>query len=150
MRKIESLAIGRAASLSCVRESATSWSSSANTLAAFKQFYEPYKVKDHGAILESLRQPQDLWTAANIHVAVMMVNTAQLGGLPPPKTYVDLLESKYKGKVIIADPANSSTAYTILWGIEKMLGADGLKALAKNIKVTASAPTVSAGAIIPQ
>ena len=121
------------------------WSSSANTLGAFKQFFEPYRVTDQAAILESLRQPQDLWTAGNIHVAVMMVNAAQLGGLPAPKAYADLFDPKYKGKVIIADPANSSTAYTILWGIEKMLGADGLKALAKNIKVTASAPTVLRG-----
>jgi iron(III) transport system substrate-binding protein len=118
------------------------WTSSANTLGAFKQFYEPYKVKDADAILPALRHPENLWTAANMHVAVLMVNTAQLGGLPAPKTYAELLDPKYKGKMIIADPANSSTGYTILWGIDKMLGADGLKALANNIKQTASAPTV--------
>jgi iron(III) transport system substrate-binding protein len=71
-----------------------------------------------------------------------MVNTKQLGGLPAPRTYADILHPRFKGKLIIADPANSSTAYTILWGIERMLGADGLKALAQNIRVTASAPTV--------
>ena len=118
------------------------WTSSANTLGAFKQFYEPYKVKDADAILPALRHPENLWTAANMHVAVLMVNTAQIGGLPAPKTYADLLDPKFKGKLIIADPANSSTGYTILWGIEKLLGADGLKALANNVKQTASAPTV--------
>ena len=118
------------------------WTSSANTLGQFKQLFEPYKVKDLGALMPELRQPQDLWTAANLHVVVMMVNTAHLGGLPVPKTYADILDPKYKGKLMVADPANSSTAYTILWGIEKMCGADGLKALANNIKVTASAPTV--------
>ena len=118
------------------------WSSSANTLGAFKQFFEPYKVKDQGAIPAALRHPQDLWTAANLHVAVLMVNKSQLGGLPPPATWADVLDPKFRGKLIIADPANSSTAYTILWGVEKMLGAEGLKALANNVKVTASAPTV--------
>lgn len=118
------------------------WTSSANTLGQFKQLFEPYKVKDLAAIPANLHQPESLWTAGNIHLAVMMVNTAQLGGLPVPKTYADILDPKFKGKLIIADPANSSTAYTILWGIEKQLGADGLKALANNIKVTASAPTV--------
>ena len=118
------------------------WSSSANTLGAFKQLFEPYRVADQAAILPSLRHPQDLWTAANMHVAVVMLNKNQLGGLPEPKAWADLLDPKFKGKLIIADPANSSTAYTILWGIEKLLGGDGLKQLAANIKVTASAPTV--------
>lgn len=118
------------------------WTSSANTLGQFRQLFEPYKVKDIAAIPAELHQPQDLWTAANVHLVVMMVNTAHLGGLPVPKTFADILDPKYKGKLMVADPANSSTAYTILWGIDKMLGADGLKALANNIKVTASAPTV--------
>ena len=118
------------------------WTSSANTLGGFKQFFEPYAVKHKAAILPALVHPQDLWTAANMHVAVLMVNKNQLGGLPEPKSWADVLEPKFKGKLIIADPANSSTGYTILWGVEKMLGADGLKALANNVKVTASAPTV--------
>ena len=118
------------------------WSSSANTLGAFKPLFEPYKVVDHGSIVPALRQPQDLWTAANIHVAVVMLNKGQLGGLPEPKTWADLLNPAFKGKMTIADPANSSTAYTILWGIDKLLGGDALKKLADNIKVTASAPTV--------
>jgi iron(III) transport system substrate-binding protein len=118
------------------------WTSSANTLGQFKQLFEPYKVKDLDKLVPATRHPQDLWTAANQHVVVMMVNTAHVGGLPVPKTYAEIIDPKYKGKLMIADPANSSTAYTILWGIDKLLGAKGLEALAKNIKVTASAPTV--------
>jgi iron(III) transport system substrate-binding protein len=121
------------------------WSSSANTLGAFKALYEPYKAVGADKIVASLRDPNDLWTASNLHVAVLMVNTKQLGGLPAPKSWTDLLDPKWKGKLIIADPANSSTAYTILWGLDKLLGADGLKALANNIKVTSSAPTVLRG-----
>jgi iron(III) transport system substrate-binding protein len=118
------------------------WTSSANTLGQFKQLFEPYKPAGLSAIPAALHQPQDLWTAANLHICVLMVNTRQLGGLPAPRTYADILHPRFKGKLIIADPANSSTAYTILWGIERMLGADGLKALAQNVRVTASAPTV--------
>ncbi|MFX5785002.1 ABC transporter substrate-binding protein, partial [Acinetobacter baumannii] len=72
----------------------------------------------------------------------MMVNASQLGGLPAPKSWTDILEPRFKGKVIIADPANSSTAYAILWGVDKLLGGDGLKRLAGNVKVTSSASTV--------
>jgi iron(III) transport system substrate-binding protein len=118
------------------------WTSSPNTLGQFRQLFEPYRPAGLAAIPAALHHPQDLWTAANQHICVLMVNTKQLGGLPEPKTYADILHPRFKGKLIIADPANSSTAYTILWGIERMLGADGLKALAQNVRVTASAPTV--------
>jgi iron(III) transport system substrate-binding protein len=121
------------------------WSSSANTLGAFKQLYEPYKPVGSDKILDSLRVADDSMAACNIHVAVLMVNEKQLAGLPAPKNWADILDPRWKGKLIIADPANSSTAYTILWGIDKMLGADGLKALAANVKVTSSAPTVLRG-----
>lgn len=118
------------------------WSSSANTLGAFKQLFEPFEAKDRNAILPSLRDPANLWTAANIHVVVAMLNKNQLGGMPAPKTWADLLDPRFKGKIIIADPANSSTAYTILWGIEKLLGADALKQLAANTKVSSAAAAV--------
>ena len=118
------------------------WSSSANTLGAFKPLFEPYRSPEIGAIPAALHHPQNLWSASNVHVAVAMVNTRQLGGGAAPKTWADLLDPRFKGKMIIADPANSSTALTILWGVEKMLGADGLKRLANNVKVTSAAATV--------
>ena len=118
------------------------WSTSANTLGAFKHLLEPYRSPELAAIPAALRQPQNLWSAANLHVAVAMVNTKQLGGGAAPKTWADLLDPRFKGKILIADPANSSTALTILWGVDKMLGAEGLKRLAANVKVTSAAATV--------
>lgn len=121
------------------------WSSSANTLGAFKPLFAPYRSPELAAIPKALHHPDGLWSAANIHVAVAMVNRNQLAGVPLPKTWADLLDPRLKGKIIIADPANSSTALTILWGVEKMLGADGLKRLAANVKVTSAAATVLRG-----
>ncbi len=121
------------------------WSSSANTLGAFKQLFEPYTSPQLAAIAPNLRDPSNLWTASNLHVVVLMVNANQLGGRPAPKTWADLFDPALKGKVIIADPANSSTGYTILWGVRQMLGAEGLRKLAANINVTSQAPTVLRG-----
>jgi len=121
------------------------WSSSANTLGAFTQLYEPYRSPELAAIPKALHHPGGLWSAGNIHVVVAMVNRNQLGGVPLPKTWADFFDPRLKGKIIIADPANSSTALTILWGVEKMLGAEGLKRLAANVKVTSAAATVLRG-----
>jgi len=118
------------------------WSSSANTLGAFKPLYEPYASGQLAAIAPELRDPTNLWTASNLHVVVLMVNTRQLGGRPAPRTWTDLLDPAFKGKLTIADPANSSTAYTILWGVRQMLGAEGLKKLAANLVVTGQAAAV--------
>jgi iron(III) transport system substrate-binding protein len=118
------------------------WSSSANTLGAFKGLYEPYASSHLAMIQPNLREPSNLWTASNLHVVVLMVNTGQLGGRPVPKTWSDLFNPALKGKIIIADPANSSTAYTILWGVRQMLGAEGLKKLATNTVVTGQAAAV--------
>ncbi len=79
------------------------WSSSANTLGAFKQLYEPYASPQLAAIAPNLRDPANLWTASNLHVVVLMVNTNQLGGRPAPKTWTDLLDPAFKGKLVIAD-----------------------------------------------
>lgn len=118
------------------------WSSSPNTLGAFKALYEPYKSPNAASIAADLSEASGLWTAANIHVVTMMVNTNQLGGAPRPKTWADLLDPRWKGKIIIADPANSSTAFTILWGVSKLLGVDALKKLAGQVTVTSAAATV--------
>jgi iron(III) transport system substrate-binding protein len=118
------------------------WSSSANTLGAFKGLYEPYASPQLAAIAANLRDPANLWTASNLHVVVAMVNANQLGGRPAPKAWTDLLDPAFKGKLTIADPANSSTAYTILWGVRQLLGADALKKLAASVVVTSQAPTV--------
>lgn len=118
------------------------WSSSANTLGAFKQLFEPYASPQLAAIPAALRHPENLWTASNVHLVVAMVNKNQLGGKPAPKSWKELLDPSFKGKIIIADPANSSTAYTILWGIDKLLGPDALKALAANLTVSSAASTV--------
>lgn len=118
------------------------WSSSPNTLGAFKANYAAYESPEGKAVPPGLHEKDKLWTACNIHVVVMMVNRSQLGGAPEPKVWADLLDPRWKGKIIVADPASSSTAYTVLWGASKLLGAERLKTLAKNLVVSRNASAV--------
>lgn len=118
------------------------WSSSGNTLGAFKPLFDAYRSPEAAAIPAALAEPSQLWTASNVHIVTAMVNRKHLGGNAEPKVWKDLLDPRWKGKIIIADPANSSTAYTILWGVKQMLGAAALKQLAANVVVTGAAATV--------
>ncbi|MFY0475758.1 extracellular solute-binding protein [Achromobacter marplatensis] len=117
------------------------WTSSANIMNDYRALFEPYRSPEAAAIPDPLHGPDNLWTAANIHIVVAMVNTRQLPGAAPA-SWADLTAPRFKGKIIIGDPGNSSTAYTALWGIERILGDVGLKALARNVSVSTSASHV--------
>ena len=71
-----------------------------------------------------------------------MLNTNRLAGTAAPQTWADLTSPSFKGKIIIADPENSSTAYTALWGIEQTLGDEGMKKIAANVTVSSAASNV--------
>ena len=118
------------------------WSSSANTLGAFRPLFESYRSPEAATIPSALAEPSNLWTASNLHVVTLMVNRNHLSGNPEPRVWSDLLDPRWRRRMIIADPANSSTAYTILWGVRQMHGADGLRRLAANVVVTSAAATV--------
>lgn len=102
------------------------WSSHENLLGAFRQLFEPYRSKELSAIPGSLHQKEYLWSATITHVVVAMESSNLLGEIPAPKCWADFLDPKWKGKVAIADPNNSSTASTILWGIEQLMGKECL------------------------
>ncbi|MCC6195648.1 MAG: extracellular solute-binding protein [Burkholderiales bacterium] len=118
------------------------WSSSPNVLGGFKGNFAPYTSPEAKAIPANLIEPNHLWTGCNIHVVVVMVNTKQLAGLPAPATWKELADPRWKGKIIVADPAASSTAYTVLFGASKVLDANAFKALAKNVTVSRNASAV--------
>ncbi len=117
------------------------WTGTANVMENDKALYEPYTSPQAGSIPAALHGPGKLWMAANAHVVLAMLNTKRLEG-EPPKSWADLTDAKYKGKIIIADPANSTTAYTALWGIEQVLGSEGLRKIAANTAVSSAAANV--------
>ena len=73
-------------------------------------------------------------------------------GLPVPACWKDLAKPEYKGRVQIANPNSSGTAYTTLATMVQLFGEEGgfdyMKALHKNINQytkSGSAPIKAAG-----
>jgi len=121
------------------------WSSSANTLGAFERLFEAYASPALAAMPDNLRYPGDLFIPANLHVVTMLVNTDLLDGKDAPTTWAELADPAWSGKIIIADPANSSTGYTIAWGLSKLLDDATYKAIVANMVVSGSSSAVPKG-----
>jgi len=121
------------------------WSGGVATLGAYKDLFAPYKSPEAAAVPAAYRGPDDLWVSVNHHLMIIMVNDKALKGLPAPTTWADLFDPRWKGKIIVADPERSGTAYAALYGINEVHGKDGLAKLAQNVTVNASSSAVYEG-----
>jgi len=85
---------------------------SRSLLETNKQFFAPYASKNRDATPAEFREPTDLWIGNNLHLMVILQNTKVLPEDQAPKTWADLLDPKWKGKIAFTDPANSGSAYS--------------------------------------
>jgi iron(III) transport system substrate-binding protein len=116
------------------------WGVSRSLLQTNKAYFAPYVSTEISAIPPDFLDPDHLWTGTNVHLLVVTQNTKLIPEGEGPKTWDDLLDPKYKGKISFTDPANSGSAYTNAtllidhWG-----GGDAgwakLKALFANTKI---------------
>jgi iron(III) transport system substrate-binding protein len=88
------------------------WGVSRSLLETNKQFFSPYASKNRDATPAEFREPTDLWIGNNLHLMVILQNTKVLPEDQGPKTWADLLDPKWKGKIAFTDPANSGSAYS--------------------------------------
>jgi iron(III) transport system substrate-binding protein len=116
------------------------WGVSRSLLQTNKAMFQAYASKNKDATPAEYRDPDDLWIGNNLHLLVILQNTKLVPEGQGPKSWTDLLDPKWKGKIAFTDPANSGSAYATvtmlvdLWGG----GAAGWKKvgeLFKNMKV---------------
>ena len=62
----------------------------------------------------------------------IVYNTKLMSAAEAPKTWKDLTDPKWKGKLVTAHPGYSGVIATHILALEKMLGWDYFKALAQN------------------
>jgi putative spermidine/putrescine transport system substrate-binding protein len=90
--------------------------------AARKGLHQPYKPKGWETIPADLKDPDGLWWTVHTSAIAFVVNTKALGGAPVPRTWQDLLLPAYKGKVAYDDPTWGGTSYTLVYGLNQLLG----------------------------
>lgn len=94
------------------------------TGAASKGLLEPYAPKESAAIPARFKHPQGAWQGVTLVTVAFAANTKRLAelGLPAPRTWAELADPRYKGHVVMSDPATSGTAYLVLASQVSRLG----------------------------
>lgn len=90
------------------------WGPTTDSLEAYKDYFQPYTYSDAANTYTELNDPDGLWTAESQQPSVLMYNKELVSEEDVPKTWEDLLDSKWEGKIASANPGSSSSAYTIL------------------------------------
>jgi iron(III) transport system substrate-binding protein len=121
------------------------WSGDAAVLENAKKFFMPYKSPEAAVLPAGYVEKDGLWTAANSHLMIIMVNTRLVPESERPKTWADLLKPQWKGKIVMANPEKSGSAYAQVYGLFKLFGWEGLNKLIDNAKILDSSSLVYKG-----
>lgn len=92
------------------------WGGGGDSLAAFKEYFQPYVCANDAFIDDAYKDKDDLWIGDNPLPMVIFFNKDLLDrdGLPIPQAWEDLTEPIYKGKIAYCLPSKSGSAYTQL------------------------------------
>src|SRR5438876_869205 len=88
------------------------WGISRSLLQTNVQYFDSYASQNKDAIPAEFRDPQDRWIGTNLHLLVVLQNTKSVPETDGPKSWEDLVATKWKGNVAFTDPANSGSAYS--------------------------------------
>ncbi|MHC6154776.1 extracellular solute-binding protein [Bradyrhizobium elkanii] len=121
------------------------WSGGFGTLGAYVQFFDRYVSPEAKSIPSALLGPDGLWTGTNVHVMLVMANMSRVGKDSIPQTWTDLFDPRWKGRIAMTDPNNSSFTYVTVYGLLKKYGAEGLRKLAPNLVITGTTGETNTG-----
>jgi iron(III) transport system substrate-binding protein len=121
------------------------WSGDIAVLDAAKAYFMPYRSPEAKGLPSHYIEKDSLWTSTNVHIMIIMYNKKLVSEQEKPKGWADLLTPKWKGKVVMANPEKSGSAYAKVYGLYKLYGWDGLQKLLANAKILDSASLIWKG-----
>ncbi|WP_029059242.1 ABC transporter substrate-binding protein [Stappia stellulata] len=104
------------------------WGFAASTIVTpqIEETLEAYRPKGIDAVPAEFRDADDKWFAVTGYMAAFCVNDERLEklGLEKPTSWKDLLDPKYKGEIVMPNPASSGTGYIQVSSLLQMMGED--------------------------
>ncbi len=114
------------------------------TYDAHYDLFRGYKCANHDDLKADVRDTADppRYYGYSMPLQTFIVNTDILPEGSYPTKWSDLIDPKYKGEIILANPALSGSAYAQIYMFYKLYGEDQLKKLARNAVFVASSTAV--------
>ncbi len=90
------------------------WGGGAESLQAFSELFEPYKSAELENVDAKYYDKDNKWTGESPLPMVILYNTNLVPENIEITSWKDILNPEFKGKIAMADPSKSGSAYTIL------------------------------------
>lgn len=100
------------------------WGGGAESLQSYSKYFEQYEPTTIADIDSAYVDPANYWVGESPLPMVIMYNTNLVPEDKAPTSWGDLLNEEFKGKIAMADPARSGSAYTILLTMIQAYGKD--------------------------
>ena len=94
--------------------------------------FQPYKSTEADAFDVAARHPEGKYYGFSTNFQVIMVNTKLMPLEQAPKTWADLTKPEFKGKILMANPAQSGSAFSQLHQIVGLYGWDVMDKIIAN------------------
>jgi iron(III) transport system substrate-binding protein len=90
------------------------WGGSRASLETYKRFFDPYTSKNAAAFIPRYLDPGDYYTPFTAIPTVIMYNRNLASPAERPRSWADLLDPRWRGKIAFADPSLSSSSFEAL------------------------------------
>lgn len=123
------------------------WGGGSHTGASAPELFRPYESAALEDISEAMRDPEGYNAPFDAFTMVIVYNKDLVAEDEVPRTWAELADPKWKGKVVHANPASSSSSYAAMVTWLEIGGWDLVEALARNqiIADSSSAPFTQVG-----
>ncbi len=100
--------------------------------------FQPYASKLDAELPDQMKDKERQFYGFSMPLQVMIINTTLLSPAEAPKAWKDLGDAKWKGKLIMANPALSGSAYAQLAQMVQLHGWPLVQQVVKNATITSS------------
>ncbi len=111
----------------------------AESLDAYRNYFDSYKVKGYEGIDSRLEDPNYKWFGFASIPIVIIYNSDLIDKSQAPTSWADLLKPQWKGRIAFASPVKSGSSYTAyatmlsIFGRDNKKGKNFIKAFIENI-----------------
>jgi ABC-type Fe3+ transport system, periplasmic component len=98
------------------------WAGGAESLEAYKKYFEPYKTTEAANIPAEYQAKDNSWGGFAALPMVIMYNKKMVSADKVPTGWADLLKPEWKGKISYADPNKSGSSYTQMLTMYSAMG----------------------------